>query len=116
MSLTFDQLPQAFELFLKKIEDLERLIISQSKESQSASAKPLTIEEAADFLHLSIPQMYILVKENEGLGQKSGKRWYFFEKILIDFINTGGIKTKLEMEAKTDSYIRKGRREDNGNK
>lgn len=110
MPLTFEQLPHAFELFLKKIEDLERLIISQSKESQSTSVKPLTIEEAADFLHLSIPQMYVLVKENEGLGQKSGKRWYFFEKNLIEYINTGTIKTKLETEAETDSYIRKSRR------
>jgi len=110
MPLTFEQLPQAFELFLKKIEDLEKLIISQSREFHSASAKPLTIEKAADFMNLSVPQMYVLVKENEGLGQKSGKRWYFFEKNLIEYIKTGAIRTKLETEAETDSYIRKGRR------
>lgn len=60
--------------------------------------KPLNMDEAAEFLHLSKSHLYRLTSKGEIPHYKpTGKRIYFFKDDLIDFLKAGKVKTNQEI-------------------
>lgn len=64
--------------------------------------KVLTSKEAADFLNVSISTIYIYTQNLQIPFYKRGKRLYFIEKDLIDWIKAGRVKTVKEIEFESD--------------
>ena len=77
MEPTFDKLPQAVNQIYDKLENIERLLLSISNDSQPEPDSLLTIKQAAEILHLSVPTIYGLVQRSEVPVCKRGKRLYW---------------------------------------
>jgi excisionase family DNA binding protein len=113
MPITFEQLPQAISQLQDKLENIERLLLSQDHTPPPEEDKLLTIREAAEVLHLTVPTVYGLVQRSEVPVSKKGKRLYFSKKELTAWIMSGRKKTISEIEEGTEQYIqsrRNGRR------
>lgn len=66
----------------------------------------LNINQAAAFLHLSIPTIYSKHSKGEIPGVcKQGKRLYFSKQALIDWIKEGATKTKEQLETESEEYL-----------
>lgn len=85
--------------------------ISFIEKPQPQSEKLLTIQEAAEFLNLSVATLYTKVSRNELPFMKKGKRLYFSDKELMRYIKEGKRKSNDELEAEAADYlIKKGGR------
>lgn len=88
------------------IENSLRKILSVQKQETHPEPDPLlTIQQAAEFLKLSVPTIYSLVSRSEIPVSKKTKRLYFSRKELTDWIKTGRRKTISEVEAEADSFL-----------
>ena len=105
MDMTFEKLPQAVNQLFEKLDNIERLLLSQSNSPLPESDKLLTIKQAAEILHLSVPTIYGLVQRAEVPVCKRGKRLYFSKQELTSWIMAGRKKTYSEIEAEADSYL-----------
>lgn len=96
--VSFENLPQAVSLLLEKVDSLEQLLISQQTIiSQAPSDKPMSINEAAKFVNLTVPTLYGFVSKRTIPFSKIGKRLYFSETELTSWIQTGRQLTRDEL-------------------
>lgn len=107
MDLTFENLPRAVSLLLKKMESIEQLIRERNGDPQLGEDKLLTVTEVANLTRLSVPTIYSHVRKASIPVSKKGKRLYFSQAEIFDWIKSGRKKTASEIAAETDSYIRK---------
>lgn len=104
MEITFEKLPQAVNQLIDKLDNIERLLLSQNI-TPPEEDKLLTIREAAEILHLSVPTVYGLVQRAEVPVCKRGKRLYFSKQELLAWIKSGRKKTVSEINAEAEQYI-----------
>ena len=105
-NLTFDQLPNAVTMLTKEVGELKRLLTK--KQEQSTTEKPeqlLNIQEAAQFLNLSVPTIYSKVSKNELPVMKRSKRLYFSSTELMAYIKDGRKKSNAEIEQEAAAYL-----------
>lgn len=70
--------------------------------------QPLNIEEAADFLDLSVSHIYKLTSTGQiPHYQPGGKRIYFLIEDLLGYIKSGRKQTADEIEAQAINYALK---------
>jgi len=105
MNLTFEELPQAVQNLSDKLENIERLLLLKSSDPQPEADKLLTIQQAAEIIHLTVPTIYGLVQRAEVPVCKRGKRLYFSKQELTSWIMSGRKKTVSEIEAEVDTYL-----------
>lgn len=105
MTITFEQLPQAVSQLQDKLDNIERLLLSQNNTPQPEEDKLLTIREAAEILHLTVPTVYGLVQRSEVPVSKRGKRLYFSKQELTAWIMAGRKRTISEIDAETENFI-----------
>lgn len=107
--ITFEQLPTAVSQLNQKLENIERLLLSQSdKDNQKETEeKLLTVQAAAEFLSLSMPTIYSKVSRNELPFMKRGKRLYFSQKELLEYLQRGRVKSNDELQAEAILYTSK---------
>jgi len=113
MELTFEQLPQAVTRLLEKLENIEQLIVTQNSSPQPESDKLLTIKQAAEIIHLSVPTIYGLVQRSEVPVCKRGKRLYFSKQELTAWIMSGRKRTIAEIDEDVKNYypsLKRGRK------
>ena len=90
------------------IEDLQTLIIDcvnsclknykpEDKTPTALHDQLLTTQEAAELLHLSVPTLYSKVCKGELPSMKQGKRLYFSQKELVEYVKQGRKKTTGEI-------------------
>lgn len=97
------------------IEDLQTVIIDcvnaclkNSKQEHppvELPENPIPIQEAAQFLGLTVPTMYSKVSKGEVPVTKRGKRLYFFRSELLKYLKEGHKKSNAEIEAEADAYF-----------
>lgn len=105
-ALTFEQLPTAVTLLTKEVSELKALLLKNSDQQPTQQQEQLlTIQEAAELLNLSVPTMYSKVSKRELPCMKQGKRLYFSQTDLINYIKEGKKKTFAELEAEADAYL-----------
>ena len=102
--LTFEQLPSAFVTLYNKVESIERLLL-RDYDPQPEAEIFLTIQQAAEFLKLSVPTLYGLVSKATIPVSKRGKRLYFSKQELTAWIKTGRKKTFTEIQVEVQSFI-----------
>jgi excisionase family DNA binding protein len=101
----------ALEERLRGIEAMLAEIMSMPRNDVPIEDKLLTIEEAGALVHLTKPTIYGLVHTGDIPHSKKGKRLYFSQKDLLNWIYTGRRKTRIEIEAEADSFLlRKSKR------
>jgi excisionase family DNA binding protein len=65
----------------------------------------LTIQEAAEFLNLSVPTLYTKVHNAEIPVYKKTKRLYFSKQELTEWVKAGRKKTNVEIEQEAKAYL-----------
>jgi len=104
--LTFDKLTEAVTMLTKEVGELKRLLIE--KQEQTPTDQPeqlLTIQEAAEFLRLSVPTLYSKVSKGELPVMKRGKRLYFSRTELLEYVKAGRKKSNAEIEQEAKAYL-----------
>lgn len=105
-NLTFDSLPEAVAGLYHKLNTIERLLKEQSHPPQPETDQLLTVIEAADFLNLSVPTIYGYCQRQEIPVNKRGKRLYFSQYELTEWIKAGRRKTVDEIESEAVEFLR----------
>ena len=89
------------EIILKKLTTIENLLKGQTE-------KPLTFNEAADYLGLSKSFLYKLTSSNRVPCYKPGKKLYFRKSELNAWILRNPVKTTGAIEQEADDYLVSG--------
>jgi excisionase family DNA binding protein len=115
------QMNNPFEVIEARLSDLEKLIndIKQRPTQAVSTAQHeqlLTVQEAAQFLNLSIPTIYSKVSKGELPVMKRSKRLYFSSKELMEYIKAGRKITNAEIEQKAKAYLSNNKIELNNGK
>lgn len=99
-----------FEVIEARLSNIETLLIDLKHQPQTVDTtdqpeKLLTIQEAAEFLSLTVPTMYSKVSKGELPVMKRAKRLYFSRTELLDYLKQGRKKTNAEIEAGANDYL-----------
>src|SRR5690606_37667387 len=98
-------------------EDLSKLIAKEIRkvlsdaipqpEQSEAKDRLMTVQEASDFLQLSVPTIYSKVSRRELPFMKRSKRLYFSEVDLLEYLKAGRQMTVSEIENEAINYLKK---------
>jgi len=105
-NLTFNDLPKAVTMLTNEVSELKRLLIE--KQEQPPTEQPeqlLTVQEAAEFLSLTVPTLYSKCSKNELPYMKRSKRLYFSRTELLEYIKAGHKKSNAEIEQEAEAYL-----------
>ena len=94
-------------IFKNWLKDVLKESNQQKPVTKKQTDKLLTVGEVAALMHLSKATIY--TNYSRGFlpgGCKRGKRLYFQEKILIDWIKTGRKKTNEEIDSEAEAYLK----------
>jgi len=99
-----------FEVIEARLSSIENLILDLKHKPQTVDPTDqpeqlLTIQEAADFLSLTVPTMYSKVSKGELPVMKRSKRLYFSRTELLDYLKDGRKKSNDEIEQEADLYL-----------
>lgn len=102
-----------FNVPLSKLEPIfKRWIKEAQAEFQPTRFEPtdqteqfLTIQEAAEFLSLTVPTMYSKVSKAELPVMKRSKRLYFSRTELMEYLKDGRKKSNAEIEQEAEAYL-----------
>jgi len=99
-----------FEVIEARLSSIENLILDLKH--QPTKVEPtdqpeqlLTIQEAAEFLSLTVPTMYSKVSKGELPVMKRSKRLYFSRTELLEYLKDGRKKSNAEIEQEAKAYF-----------
>jgi excisionase family DNA binding protein len=104
-NLSFDQLPHAVTMLTKEVSDLKRLLTEKQEQTKPEAEQLLTIQQASDFLSLSVPTIYSKVSKNELPYMKRSKRLYFSRIELLNYLKEGRKKSTAEIEEEAEQHL-----------
>jgi excisionase family DNA binding protein len=104
-----------FEAIEARLSSIENLILDlkHSPKTAETNERPeqlLTIQEAADFMSLTVPTMYSKVSKGELPVMKRSKRLYFSRTELLEYLKDGRKKSNTEIEQEARAYLMKNKR------
>jgi len=105
----FERLPEVVRQLFEKVEHIEE-VLSYLRYEQAVEKKFLSVKEAADYLHISVAAIYSLVSRRQIPVNKPGKRLYFLNAELDEWIKAGKLKTSDEIEKEAHQYLKAHRR------
>jgi excisionase family DNA binding protein len=79
----------------------------QTVEPTEQPEQLLTIQQAAEFLSLTVPTMYSKVSKREIPCMKRSKRLYFSRTELLEYLKQGRKKSNAEIEQEAEAYLKK---------
>lgn len=99
-----------FESIQERLDSIESLLNDLKNAPRQESPPPppelLTVEEAANFLKLTVPTIYSKVSRGELPVMKRTKRLYFDRDQLTAYIREGQKMTNQEAESQADKYVK----------
>ena len=102
---------EAIEVRLRSIENL-LLNLRQTSEVEPTQQPEqlLTVQEAAQFLNLTVPTIYSKVSKGELPVMKRSKRLYFSSTELMEYLKEGRKKSNAEIEQEAEAYLSNNRK------
>jgi len=97
----FNELPEVVRQLFEKVERIETLM-ARLEPKEPDENEILNIEEAAEFLKVSVGALYTKVSRQEIPYSKPGKRLYFNRIDLKEWIRLGKRKTLVEIRQDAD--------------
>lgn len=91
----------------KLISDTIRSAFFEREKPNTCNDEPLTIQEAADLLNLSVQTLYGYVSKRQIPFSKPGKRLFFNRAELLLWVKEGRQKTTKEIEAEAHNSLTK---------
>ena len=109
-NVSFDELPQAVAYLTEKVEELSVMVSKLQPVQTPKVRKPVEVDEACQILKKAKPTIYNLVRRGMLPAYKKGKKLYFYEDELLQWIETGRKSTSQqtydEMLATMQSGVR----------
>jgi len=106
--ITFDKLPQAVAYLIKEVTQIKELVWCNQNQKQLLRKRvPIGIEETCQIIGKAKPTIYALVRKRLLPCYKNGKKLYFFEDELLQWISSGKKKTLMEIESEAEADYRK---------
>ena len=103
-----------FEQLEKKLSSIENLILDLKQptkvEPTEQPEQLLTVQEAAQFLTLTVPTIYSKVSKGELPVMKRSKRLYFSSTELMEYLREGRKKSNAEIEQEANAYLSNNRK------
>ncbi|MDR3058424.1 MAG: helix-turn-helix domain-containing protein [Prevotella sp.] len=94
--ITFDRLPEAVAYLIKEVSQLRKLM--EEKQKPTIPKRTLIgIDEACEIIKKAKPTVYTLVRKGLLPCYKHGKKLYFYEDELLEWIAKGKRKTVGEI-------------------
>ncbi len=99
-----------FDTIEARLSNIETLLLDlkhapEEQSEQALSGELLTVQDAANFLSLSVPTIYSKVSKRELPHMKRGKRLYFSRTELLEYIKEGRKKSNAEIAQEANSYL-----------
>lgn len=115
-NLTHNDLPKAVGLLLERLERIEASLNAQNSKIEPTDnpEQLLTIQEASEFLSLSVATIYSKVSKGELPVMKRSKRLYFSSTELLEYLKQGRKKSTAEIEQEAEAYLTNKKRLNNG--
>lgn len=100
-----------FELIEARLNNIEILLLDLKHHPKEIEfSKPqeqlFTIQEAAEFLSLTVPTLYSKVSKGELPVMKRSKRLYFSRMELLTYLKEGRKKSNSEIEEEAQRYLK----------
>ncbi|MBB4037450.1 excisionase family DNA binding protein [Dysgonomonas hofstadii] len=105
--ITFENLPKAVARLADEIAEIKFLVEKGQTSVVSKKRIPIGIDEACQIIGKAKPTVYTLVRKRQLPCYKNGKKLYFFEDELLDWIAKGKKKTMQEIEAEVEANFKK---------
>ncbi|AZA75142.1 helix-turn-helix domain-containing protein [Chryseobacterium indoltheticum] len=106
--ISFNNLPQAVAYLIKEVGDLKLLLKKENTVGASPTKRiPIGIEEVSKLIGKAKSTIYSLVQKRIIPCYKNGKKLYFFEDELLDWISNGKRKTMKELIFESEQYKKK---------
>ena len=102
--ISFENLPQAVSHLIREVAEIKSLMEEKQAPVVPQKRIPIGIEEACRLIGKAKPTVYALVRKRLLPCYKNGKKLYFFEDELLNWISRGKRKTmdEINKEAKAD--------------
>ncbi len=105
--ITFDKLPEAIAYLIKEVSELKGMV--ETKQTPSKEKRvPIEIEDACRLIMKAKPTVYALVRKGLIPCYKRGKKLFFFEDELLEWITKGKKKTVEELKDEVEACINQG--------
>lgn len=95
--ITFEKLPEAVAHLIKEVSAI-RVIVEEKEKTTKTKRIPIEIDEACKIVMKAKPTLYTLVRKGLIPCYKNGKKLYFFEEELLEWIASGKKKTIEEIK------------------
>lgn len=95
---------QLSDLIQHSVRSVLSEVTPQPTGATDQSEQLLTIQEAAEFLNLTVPTIYSKVSRSEIPVMKRSKRLYFSKLELISYLKEGRKKTMAETAREAEQY------------
>lgn len=106
--ITFDKLPEAVGRLIDEVAQLRESIKRLGNAEPSASRHPIGIDEACVIVMKAKPTIYALVRRGRIPCCKIGKKLYFYEEELLEWIAKGKKKSVTETKTDIETQMLKG--------
>ena len=93
-----------FEIILEKLNSIEKAI-EKLKTTSNDDEDFMTLEQVSLFIGLAKPSVYGLVHKRQIPHFKASKRLYFKKSDVVNWITSGKVNTKQEINRMADEYI-----------
>lgn len=104
--ISFENLPKAVAHLVCEVAEIKSLVEKgQQPPIISQKRMPIGIAEACRIIGKAKPTVYALVRKRLLPCYKNGKKLYFFEDELVEWISNGKKKTLQEIEAEVKADI-----------
>jgi excisionase family DNA binding protein len=105
--ISFETLPKAVAYLVSEVAALKQLVEKGQVSVAPQKRIPIGIEEASRTIGKAKPTIYALVRKRLLPCYKNGKKLYFFEDELLEWISQGKKKTLLEIESEVKADYKK---------
>ena len=105
--ISFENLPKAVAHLVSEVEELKLLVEKGQTTILPQKRVPIGIEQACLIIGKAKPTVYALVRKRMLPCYKNGKKLYFFEDELLEWITRGKKKTLREIENEAMAEFKK---------
>ena len=102
--ISFENLPKAVAHLANEIAEIKSMVQNVKIPEPKEKRIPIGIEEVSRIIGKAKPTIYTLVRQRKIPCYKNGKKLYFFEEELLEWISKGKKKTVQEIESEVLKY------------
>jgi excisionase family DNA binding protein len=108
--ISFENLSKAIAHLANEIAEIKTMVQNVQITKSKERSIPIGIDEVSRIIGKAKPTIYTLVRQRQIPSYKYGKKLYFFEEEILEWITRGKKKTIQEIEAEVFKYESKIKR------